>query len=99
MASLANLRESAAMRILVAIRTLIEYDAGVLRLPIRAIGVALCALHLRVHASQRITCFGMIELADAHRFPILEVVARLAIRSKPALMLVLVAGEACRCQA
>lgn len=48
--SLAPLREAAAVRVLVAIRTLIEGNADVLRLSVSAVGMALRALHLRVQS-------------------------------------------------
>ncbi len=92
----ASLREAATVRILVAIRTLIEWNARVLRLSIRSIRMTLRALHLRVHASKRIARLRVIELAHVHRFPILEVVAGLAIRSEASLVLILVASQAGR---
>jgi hypothetical protein len=45
------LREAAVMRILMAVGTLIECDAYVLRLSVSPIGVALGALHLHVQPS------------------------------------------------
>jgi len=51
-AGLAALREAAVMRILVAVRALVERDANVLRLTIRTVNVALGALHLRMKSGQ-----------------------------------------------
>ena len=48
MTRLAALRESAVMRILVAVGTLIKWNADVLRLSVGSVGVALGALHLQV---------------------------------------------------
>ena len=48
MARRAGLREAAMMRVFVAVRAQIKWDANVLRLVIGAIGVALGALYLRV---------------------------------------------------
>lgn len=62
----ASLREAATVRILVAVRTLIEWNARVLRLSVRSIRVTLRALHLRVHASKRIPRLRVIELAHVH---------------------------------
>ena len=45
---LATLGEAAVMRILVAVGTLIEWNADVLRLSVGSVGVALGALHLQV---------------------------------------------------
>ncbi len=80
--------------IFVAIRALIERDADILRLAVRAVGVALRALHLYMQTSQRIAGFRVIEFADADRFPVIEVMAGLTVRTQAALMLVLVAGDA-----
>lgn len=80
-AGLAALREAAMMRILVAVRTLVEWKADILRLAIRSVGMALCALHLRMQPSQRISRLRVIKLADADRFPVLKVVTGLARRS------------------
>lgn len=51
MTRLAALRETAVMRILMAVGTLIERNAYVLRLSVGSIGVALGALHLQVQPS------------------------------------------------
>lgn len=47
---LTGLRETAVMRVLVAVGALVEWDADVLRLALRSVDVALRALHLRVQA-------------------------------------------------
>ena len=78
-----------------AVGTLIEWNAYVLRLTVCAIGVALGALHLEVQPSQRVACLGVIELAHVDRLPIDEVVARKTILAKTSFVLILVAGDAC----
>ena len=55
-ARLAALREAAVVRIFVAVRAGIERNAGILRLPIRSVYMALGALHLCVQSGQRIAC-------------------------------------------
>lgn len=74
-AGLAALRKTAAVRILVAVRTLVERNPDVLRLAIGSVRVALRALHLRMQSGQRITRLRVIELADTDLLPIDEVVA------------------------
>lgn len=91
---LTSLRETAVVGILMAVGTLIEWNAYVLRLPVWPIGVALRALHLQVQARQRVACLGMIELAHVDRLPIDEVVARKTILAKASFVLILVAGDA-----
>lgn len=91
-ARLATLREAAAMRVFVAVRTLIEGNANVLRLSVGAVGMALRALHLRMQSGQRIPRLGVIELRDADLLPVDEVVAGLALRSQPSFVLIFVAG-------
>ena len=83
------------MRILMAVGTLIEWNAYVPRLSVWPVAVALGALHLQVQSRQRIARLGVIELAHVDRLPIDEVVARNTILAKPPLMLILVAGGAC----
>ena len=61
-ARLAALREAAVVRIFVAIGALVERNAHVLRLAVRAVGVALGALHLGMQAGQRIARLRVIEL-------------------------------------
>ena len=80
------------MRILMALGTLIERNADILRLPVRTIGVALRALHLQVQPGQRVACLGVIELAYVDLLPIDEVVARKTILAKASLVLILMAG-------
>lgn len=94
-ARLAGLRETAMVRIAVAVRALIKLDPGVLRFAIGSIGVTLCALHLRVKSGERIASLGVVELADVDRFPVLKVVTRLAILSQAALVLILVTCSTC----
>lgn len=91
---LAALRETAAVRVLVAIRTLIEGNANVLRLSIGAVGMALRALHLCVQPGQGIAGLGVIELRDADLLPVDEVMARLALRPQATSVLIFVAGGA-----
>ena len=77
-----------------AVGTLVEWNANVLRLAVCPIGVALGALHLQVEPSQRVACLGVIELAHVDRLPIHEVVARSTILAQPSLVLILVASHA-----
>ena len=95
-AGLAALRETAMMRVLMAIGTLVERDAYILRLAIGAVDVALGALHLGVQSSEWIPSLGVIELAHVDRLPVHEVVAGLAVRTEAPFVLVLVAGKATR---
>ena len=82
------------MRILMALGTLIERNAYVLRLSVWPIGVALGALHLQVQPGQRVARLGVIELTHVDRLPIDEVVAGSAILAQPPLVLILVASDA-----
>lgn len=77
-----------------AIRALIECDPDILRLAIGCVCVALRALHLRVKSSEGIPRSGVVELTDVDRFPVLEVVAGLAILSEPAFVLIFVTSNA-----
>ena len=93
-AGVATLREAAMVRILVAIGTLAEWNANVLRLAIGPIGVALGALHLRMQSGEGITGFGVVELAHVDGFPVDEVVAGPAGRAQAALVEIFVTGRA-----
>ena len=93
-AGVATLREAAVVRILVAIGALAEWNANVLRLAIGTVGVTLAALHLRMQSGERITGFGVVELAHVHGFPVNEVVAGLARRAQTALVEIFVTGRA-----
>ena len=88
------MREAAAVRIFMAIGAQIKGDAGVLRFAIGTIGMALGALHLRVQAGERVTCPAVVKLAYIERFPVDEIVARLAIWAEPPLVKILMAGNA-----
>jgi hypothetical protein len=81
MATLAPLRKATVMRILVAVKTLVERNTAVLRFSIRRGDVALAALHLGMQSGQRVAGARMIELAYVDRLPIGEVVARETILS------------------
>ena len=94
MTGLAPLRERAVMRILMAVRTLMEWNAYVLRLAVCPVRVALGALHLQVQPGQWVACLGVIELAYVDLLPIDEVVARKTILAKASLVLILMAGGA-----
>lgn len=96
MAGLASLRETAAMRVFMTIGTLIEGNANILGLAVSSIAMALGALHLRMRSGQRIASLGVVELADADRLPVHEVVTGLAILAETALVLVLVARNTAR---
>lgn len=96
MAGLATLRKAAAMRIFVTVGALVERNTHIPRLAISSIGVALGAWNLRMHAEQRITGLGVIELPDTNRLPVREVMTGLAIWAKTALVLVFMACDATR---
>jgi len=93
-AGVATLREAAVVGILVAIGALAEWNANVFRLAIGTVGVALGALHLRMQSGERITGFGVVELAHVDGFPVDEVVAGLAGRAQTALVEIFVTGRA-----
>src|SRR5579864_5305075 len=94
MARLASLRKAAVVRILVAIGALVERNAHILWLTVRAGRVALGALHLGMQAGQRIASLRVIELRGADGFPVLEIMALLAGRTKPAFVLIFMAANA-----
>lgn len=79
MACRAGLLEGAVMRIRMAIRAFLEGNAGVARLPVRTIGVALLALYFGMQPGQWISRLGVIELADVDLFPVFIVVALQAV--------------------
>src|ERR1700680_3723841 len=93
MAGLAALRKTSMMRILMAIRTLVEWDSRVSRLGLRARRMTFRARNLSMQSRQRIARPRMVELADANRLPILEVVALLTTGPKPTAVRVLMAGR------
>lgn len=93
-AGCAGLRETAVVRIFVTIRALVERNAGILRLAIGTVGMALGALDLRVQARQWIAGLTVIELSDIDLLPVNEVVTGLAGRSKATLVKILVTGHA-----
>lgn len=82
------------VRIFMAVRTLIERNADVLRLAIRSVRMAFRALHLRMQPGQRVTRFRVVELLDLDRLPVLIIVALQAILAEPAFVLILVASNA-----
>lgn len=94
----ASLRETAVVRILVAVGAEIERDAHVPRLAIRPVRVTLLAFHLRVQSGQRIARLAVIELADVDLFPVDEVVARLAGGTEASFVEIFVARNARRGQ-
>ena len=94
MTRLATLRETSLVRILVAIGTLVEGDACISWLIVRSRRMALGALNLSVESGQRITRLRVIELADANRLPIFELVALLTGLPKTSLVRILVTGGA-----
>ena len=92
MAGLAALRKAAAVRILVAIGTLIKRNPDILRFAIGSVRVTLRALYPCVQAGQRTTRLRVVELRHADLLPVDEVVARLALRAEAPLVLIFVAG-------
>ena len=96
-AGLATLGETAMMRILVAIRALVEWDSCISRFVVRARAMALGAFNLVVQSGQGIACHGVIELSDANHFPVFDIVTLLAGLPEPSVVRILVAGSAvCR---
>src|SRR5450631_662530 len=93
-ARLAALRETAVVRIVVAIRALGKRYSGVARFAVGARRVTLFTLHLRVQSGQWKSRFGVIELPDGDRLPVGIVVALEAIGAEAPFVLILVAGDA-----
>src|SRR5271169_3673005 len=92
MAGLTTLDKAAAVRVLVAIGTLTERNANILRFAIPTRCMTLLTSHLNVQAGQRIACLPVVELRHADRGPVSESVALLAVWPQAALVFVLVAG-------
>lgn len=93
MARLASLlRETAVMRIGVAIGTSLEGQADVPGLVVGSRRVTLRARHLRVQSRQRIPGLVVVELRDI--LPVFEIVALLTVLPQPSLVLVLVTVHA-----
>ncbi len=92
MAGLAALGEGPFVRVGVTIGALAKSQAGEARLVVSAGRVALLTSHLRMQSGQRKLGFAVVELRDV--FPILEIVALLAVLPQSPVMLVLVAGDA-----
>jgi hypothetical protein len=86
---LAGVRKTAFVRIGVTGSTAIERKIRVPRLALCIRDMALLASNVGVCASQRILGLGVIE--GCRRFPVLEIVAALAIGSKPSLVLIAMA--------
>ena len=93
-AGLAALRETAVVRIGVAIRAFGKRDSGIARLAVRARRMTLLALHLRVQSGQWKSRLAVIELPNRERLPIGKVVALQAICAQAPFMLIFVAGGA-----
>jgi hypothetical protein len=93
-ARLATLSETSAVRILVAIGTLVEWNSRISRPIIRTRRMALGALNMRVDSGQGIAGLRVVELDDTNRLPIFEVVALLTGLTKPSLVRILVTGSA-----
>jgi hypothetical protein len=89
---LAGLGEAAFVRIGVAIGALTESKTNIARFVVSTGRVAFLASDLGVQSGQRIFSFVVIELRNV--FPILEVVALLAVRAQSAIVFVFVAGRA-----
>jgi hypothetical protein len=84
------------MRVLVAIRTLVERDSCISRLIVWPRCMTLGALNLHVQPGQRIACLRVIELTNADCLPVLKVVALLAGWPKTSAVRVLMASGASR---
>src|SRR5579863_4796864 len=69
--------EASAMRVFVAVGTLVEWNPSILRLAFGAVSVTLRALHLGVQPRQRVPGLRVIELGNADLLPIFEIVALL----------------------
>jgi len=82
------------MRILVAVRALVERYADILRLAVRSVRVALGALYLYVQTRQWITGFRVVELSHVDRFPVDGIVAGLAVLAEASFVLIFVARGA-----
>ena len=93
MTGCATLLEFPVVGVLVAVVALGEGDALVSRLAVRSRGVALLALYRLVFPGKRIARLGVIE-GLGNIFPIIEIVAGLALRAEPSLVKILVAGPA-----
>jgi hypothetical protein len=88
------LRETAMMRIGVAVGAGVECQADIARLIIRPRRMALRARNLGVKPAQRITRLVVVELGDV--LPVFKVVALLAVLSEAAAVFILVAVNAIR---
>lgn len=89
----AGLLETAVMRILMAVVAFAEGKTLVARLAIGAGCMTLFALHLLVLSGERIAGLGVIEgLRDV--FPVVEIVAGLALLTEASLVEILMAGAA-----
>lgn len=95
MAGLAALREASVVWVAMAIGALSKGNPDITGLVVWTGSVAFLAGHLYVQTVQRIFGLGVVELANIDRFPVVEAVTMLAVRSQPAIVLVLVAGCAC----
>lgn len=93
-ARLASLGEAALVRVGVAIRALGKGQADEPRFVVGAGCVALLASDLRVQSRQRVASFPVVKLA--YILPVSRVVALLAVRPKPSVVLILVAPDAIR---
>jgi hypothetical protein len=95
-AGLAGLRKTSTMGIGMTISAVAEGDSGIARLFVRARRVSLLAADQDMRARERVMRKRMIELADADCLPVGRVVTLQAIRSEPAVMLVLMTGDTTR---
>ena len=93
-AGLAALRETAVVRIRMALRAFGKRYPGVARLAVGTRRVALFTFHLHVQTGQRIARFGVVELANVDRLPVGGVVALNTVRAQPSLVGILVASGA-----
>lgn len=82
-----------------AIRALIERNPHILWFSVRPVRVTFSALHLNMQTGQWVPCFGVIELSDVDGFPVLEVMALLAVRAEASFVLIFMTGDTSRRQA
>ena len=83
------------MRIRVTVRTFAEWQASVTRFALGIVDMAFVAFDALMKSGQRIARFRMVELAR-DIFPIVIVVALLAVRAQASFMRIFMTTSACR---